>query len=106
MWIKSLTDNTWINLNHVTHFTVRHSFGQLHAYTVDAYLDASEQGLTTPRAGLTQDQTSIWVYEGSEKQCVRFIKRKLRWQTIYQWLGYLVAGGIGAVLTYFLTKLS
>ena len=72
----------------------------------DAYLDASEQGLTTPRAGLTQDQTSIWVYEGSEKQCVGFIKRKLRWQTIYQWLGYLVAGGIGAVLTYFLTKLS
>ena len=27
------------------------------------------------------------------------IKRKLRLQSLYQWIGYLVAGGVGAVIT-------
>ena len=114
MWIKSLDNNihfgrnVWINMIHITHFALRQipspNSETNEIYGVEAYLDASESHIQ-PRRESTQIQTSVLVYRGSEKKCQRFIKRKVRSQSISQWIGYLVAGGLGAVLTYLFQKL-
>ena len=114
MWIRSLDNNihfgrnVWVSMNHITHFTVRQLPSQRGdspaKYGVEIYLDASQKPIQ-PRFQMTQDQVSVLVYRGTEKKCQRFIKRKLRWQFISQWIGYLVAGGVGAVLTYLFQQL-
>ena len=113
MWIKSsdnnihLGSNVWISMNHITHFAIRQmptpNSETNETYGVEVYLNASEKAITTPRLGLSQDQTSVLVYRGTEKKCQQFIIRKLRRQSISQWIGYLVAGGLGAVLAAVLT---
>ena len=74
-------------------------------YDVVAYLDAETIG-HDPREGKeVEGQAFVTVKRGTEKQCKRFINRKLLRQFISQWLGYLVAGCVGAVLTYLLGML-
>lgn len=107
MWIKSLDREVWVNMNHITHFAVKMTPNQSsepdapREYAVGAYLDTSKMA-GTPQLGLGQDQAFVFVYVGTLKKCKKFIKKKLRWQSISQWIGYLVAGGLGAVLTYLL----
>ena len=100
MWIKTLDTDVWININHITHFSLSepyfHNRVEFEAY---AFLDASHE---PPRNEFSQDQVYLKMYGGSYKKCERFIKNKLRWQSVSQWIGYLVAGGVGAVLTYLL----
>ena len=111
MWIKSLETDVWINLNHITHFSIMESDfdnfdNRLSSHGVYAFLDASEEPPHSPQHEFSQDQVYLIVYRGSYKKCVRFINRKLRLQSISQWIGYLVAGGLGAVLTYLFQQLS
>ena len=110
MWIKSVSSDVWINMNHITHLAVRMTPDLSsepdvpREYAVDAYLDASE-ALILPVSyenETPQDQTSIPVYYGTAKKCKWFIIRKLWRQGISQWFGYLVAGGLGAVLAVLL----
>ena len=113
MWIQSKDDNidlgrnVWVSLNHITHFVVRELPSQgadlLPRYGVEAYLDASKMAITSIRPEFGQDQTSILVFRGTEKKCQRFIKRKLWRQSLWQWIGYLVAGLLGAVLAAVIT---
>ena len=105
MWIKSLDTgrHTWVNINHITHFEIKLSNNPtIKPYDVVAYLDTETIG-HDPREGKeVEGQAFVTVKRGTEKQCKWFIKRKLCRQFISQWLGYLVAGGLGAVLTYLL----
>ena len=115
MWIRSLDNNihlgrnVWVSMNHITHFVVRQLPSQrddpLAKYGVDAYLDVSQKALTSMRAEFGQDQASVLVYRGTERKGQRFIKQKLLWQSLWKWIGYLVAGGVGAVLTYLFQQL-
>ena len=108
MWIKSLDNNihfgrnVWVSMNHITHFTVRQLPSQRDdspaKYGVDVYLDASQKPIQ-PRFQMTQDQASVLVYRGTSEECEQFIREKTGLQTAWQWIGYLVAGGVGAMLT-------
>ena len=108
MWIKSLDNNihfgrnVWVSMNHITHFTVRQLPSQRDdspaKYGVDVYLDASQKPIQ-PRFQMTQDQASVLVYRGTSEECEQFIREKIGLQTAWQWIGYLVAGGVGAMLT-------
>ena len=108
MWIKSLDNNihlgsnVWINMNHITHFTIRQlptpNTETNETYGVEAYLDTSESHIQ-PRREMTQVQTSVLVYRGTSEECEQFIREKIGLQAAWQWVGYLVAGGVGAVLT-------
>ena len=104
MWIKSLDTDVWININHITHFSIVEPTydNRIPDHEVYAFLDASAGQFTSSKFDNAQVQASVLVYEGTKKKCARFINRKLRLQSIYQWIGYLVAGGVGAVLTYLL----
>ena len=89
-------------MSHITHFSIQSILFNRDSpdYEVVVFLDASAQSLLLPTLDSEQDQACLTVCQGPEKKCKRFIKRKLRWQSISQWIGYLVAGGLGAVLTY------
>ena len=104
MWIKSLDKDVWVNMIHITHFSIvkMGSPVEHEIHQVTALLDASAGQFTSSKLDNAQVQASVLVYEGTEKKCARFINRKLRLQSISQWIGYLVAGGVGAVLTYLL----
>ena len=104
MWIKSLRSNIWINMNHVTHFTIEQGLPPHHIiFSVYAYLDTSAFRISTPRLGPAQDQASVKVHQGTSQECEEFIKEQLFLQSAWQWIGYLVAGGVGAVLTLIFT---
>ncbi len=102
MWIKSLDTgrHAWVNINHITHFEIELSNDPaIKPYDVVAYLDTETIG-HNPREGEEVDgQAFVTVKRGTAKHCKRFIRRKLCWQFIRQWVGYLVAGSVGAVLT-------
>lgn len=106
MWIKSLDTgrHAWVNINHITHFEIKVSNNPaIKPYDVVAYLDTETIG-HDPREGKTvEGQTFVTVKRGTYEECKRFIKRKLRKQFISQWIGYLAAGGLGAVLAAALT---
>ena len=107
MWIKTLETEVWININHITHFSIVGSTydNRIPDHEVYAFLDASEEAPHSSQHEFSQGQAYLKVYSGSYKKCKRFIKKKLRWQSVSQWIGYLVAGGVGAVLTYLLGML-
>ena len=109
MWIKSLSGRkAWVNINHITHLEIHISKYATHnknkTHDVVAYLDAikSEHNITESGTHIVPDQVFVTVKCGTEKQCERFIKWTLRWRGISQWIGYLVAGGLGAVLAVLL----
>ena len=108
MWIKSLSSDAWINLTHITHFKIEDSNAPVNSkpYDVVAYLDASHIGYSPREHEVVEGQAFVTVKHGTAKKCKWFIKRKLFWQSLSQWIGYLVAGGLGAVLTYLFQSLS
>ena len=101
MWIKSLSSDTWVNITHITHFRIHHSNHPLNhtLHDVVAYLDASATGFDPRQHADIEGQAFVTVNRGTYEECEEFVKEQTFLQTTYQWLGYLVAGGIGAVLT-------
>ena len=103
MWIKSLSSDAWVNLTHITHFrieVVKNPTKRV-SHDVVAYLDTSHIGHNPREGKVVEGQASRTVKRGTHEECEQFIKEQIGLQTAWQWLGYLVAGGIGAVLTLF-----
>ena len=102
MWIKTLDTgrHAWVNINHITHFEIKLSNNPtIKPYDVVAYLDTETIG-HDPREGKeVEGQAFVTVKRGTHEECEQFIKEQIGLQTAWQWIGYLVAGGVGAVLT-------
>ena len=105
MWLKSLNSETWINTNHITHFTIENAYipHDYKTHSVYAYLDAGESGIYAPRQSPPQVQIRIPVCQGTGEECQVFIKEQTFLESAYQWLGYLVAGVLGAIITVIFT---
>lgn len=101
MWVKSLDEDVWINMNHITHLCIVEPtyYNRNPDHEVNAFLDASANYFSGRTMKSEPDQASLTVYRGTHEQCEQFIKEQLFLQSAWQWVGYLVAGGIGAVLT-------
>ena len=101
MWIKSLDKDVWVNMVHITHFSIVEMdlLDDSTIHQVTAFLDTSEGQFISNKLDTTQVQASVLVYEGTSEECEQFIKEQIGLQTAWQWIGYLVAGGVGAVLT-------
>ena len=102
MWIKGLDNETQarVNMNHITHFKIKLSNNTaIQPYDVVAYLDTETIG-HDPREGKeVEGQAFVTVHRGTHEECEQFITEQIGLQTAWQWIGYLVAGGVGAVLT-------
>ena len=112
MWIKSLDTDVWVNMVHITNFSIvdtrfyaddnpdRASHTDRSFHEVYAWLDASSKIFTPLDRSLNlKEQAWIIVYQGTHEECEQFIKDQIGLQAAWQWIGYLVAGGVGAVLT-------
>lgn len=106
MWIKGLDNETQarVNMNHITHFKIKLSNGPTRIpYDVVAYLDAFNIGREPREGEEVEGQASVTVHRGTHEECEQFIEEKIRQQTISEWIGYLVAGSVGAVLAAVIT---
>ena len=107
MWIKSLDHDTWVSMKHVTHFRIESDTPDVEPTgnnVVYAYLDSNELRWSPNQNSFwNSDQARILVCQGSQEECKQFIVEHQLLESAFQWIGYIVAGGIGAVLTYFLT---
>lgn len=101
MWIKSLYDDTWVNMKHITHFSIKMDSEPFRRGNnlLYAYLDTTDVSWNRNSSKDEQDQARILVCQGSVEKCQQFIVEQQLLESTFQWLGYLVAGGIGAVLT-------
>ena len=113
MWIKS-ERNQYIMLSHISYFEVepilrRDTNGEAiylkeqKDYKVIAYLD-SQHILQLYRGESQPRPAQISLYTGTEQDCKDYIVEKLGIQVFLKGLGYVAAGAVGAILTYFLTK--
>ena len=107
-------------MKHVTHFSVqtervvrRNVITSI--YVAYAYLNADSlrstyglddilRGRRRPEQPMVVDQARIPVCRGSRTECREFVDKQQFLEGLFQWVGYLVAGGVGAVLTYLFTK--
>ena len=104
MWIKSLYDDTWVNMKHVTHFSIEMDTAERRGNNLGyAYLNTNEIRMNENLLKDEQNQARILVCQGSVEECEQFIVEKQLLESVFQWLGYLVAGGVGAVLTLIFT---
>ena len=113
MWIKS-EKNQYIMLPHISYFEVepilmRDNDGVIvypndqSLHKVVAYL--SSQHILQFHSGESQPRPAqIILYTGTEQECKDYIVQKLGIQAFLKALGYVVAGAVGAILTYFLTN--
>lgn len=106
MWIKSLYNDTWVSMKHITHFRIvmdddHYRRGNNLTY---AYLNTNEIRMNENTSEDEQNQARVLVCQGSREECILFIDRQQFLEGLFQWIGYLVAGGVGAVLTYLFTK--
>ena len=101
MWIKTLDTDVWVNMVHITHFSIvkMGSPAEYEIHQVTAFLDASAGEFMPSKLDIAQVQASVLVYDGTYEECEEFIKEQIGLQAAWQWIGYLVAGGVGAVLT-------
>ena len=67
MWIKSLDTDVWVNINHITHFSIKQIVldDSLDVHEVSAFLDASARSLSIPDLSDIQEQASVSVYAGT-----------------------------------------
>lgn len=96
-------------MKHVTHFNIEskpisHQTKPPYVYYIAyAYLNASSlrPNPLSPSSSPTMEsnQARIIVCQGTEEECEQFIAEKTYLDEAFQWIGYLVAGGIGAILT-------
>ena len=104
MWIKSLDTDVWINMIHITHFSIKEiRFDDSTFYVVEAFLDASAISLLPPTFHAEQDQASLTVHRGTHEECEQFVKDQTFLHDAYQWIGYLAAGLVGAIITLIFT---
>ena len=119
MWIKSLNNDTWVSMKHVTHFSVQTERVVRESvitsiYVAYAYLNADSlrssyglddilRGRQRPEQPTVVDQARIPVCQGSKEKCEQFVVEQQLLESAFQWIGYLVAGGVGAVLTLIFT---
>ena len=103
MWIESLYDSVWVSMKHITHFKIEEDDSVRRGnHLVYAYLDTS-----SPRRRMgyeasqrwEQDQARILVCQGSKEECREFVEKQQFYEDLLQWVGYFVAGGIGAIIT-------
>ena len=83
--------------SHITAFSVEQSsvYDEEHdievaipdIYEVIVHLDSHHQ------------PPQLSVFQGSESECHQFVERKLRRQEVLKWIGYVVAGLAGSLLT-------
>ena len=105
MWIKALDRDVWVNMKHITHFE-RLEDRRSPYHVAYAYLNASGSTISKQSGvSVSQGKASILVCQGSKEECEQFIVEKQLLEGAFQWLGYLVAGGTGAVLTLIFQKL-
>ena len=61
MWIKSLDTDVWVNMNHITHFSIKQinvpTMIVLDVHEVSAFLDASARSLSIPDLSDIQDSS-------------------------------------------------
>lgn len=96
MWIKSLEDDTWVNMKHVTHFSIELDHPQRSGNNLAyAYIDTPQSRIPSDRV---TDQVRVLVCQGNKEECEQFILEKQLLEGAFQWLGYLVAGGVGGTL--------
>ena len=100
MWIKSLNEDTWVSMKHVTHFSVqtkRVVRGNVatSVYAAYAYLNADSirssydlgdihQGKPRPEQPTIVDQTRILVCQGSREARILFIDRQQFLEGLFQ----------------------
>ena len=111
MWIRS--DNQWINMNHITHFTIQ--------YVYDDY--SSDQNkvyahLTFEMTKLTPDHRAyggppptqyttpyeILVFSGTIEECQQYVTEKTLLQQAYHWLTHLAAGLLGGLVIWLIQR--
>ena len=101
MWIKSLYDDVWVNMKHITHFSIESDEPERRGNNlVYAYLDTTRKRWNPNTLDQWDpDQARLLVCQGSKEKCVEFIDKQQFYEGLFQWVGYFVAGGIGAILT-------
>ena len=70
MWIKSLDTDVWVNMIHITHFSIvkMGSPAEYEIHEVNAFLDASAGQFTSSKLDNAQVQASVLVYEGTPRR--------------------------------------
>ena len=104
MWIKSLDADTWVNVNHITHFIIYQSSNEV--YYVRTYFDATGIHISGEVETGKTGQASLRVYRGTRGKCVWFIRWNRFRAWLSRWIGYLAAGTVGAIITYLLGLLN
>ena len=78
MWVKSLDENDWVNMVHITNFSIEETGLRLDCktYEVYAFLDASRKIFNpfNPSSNL-QEPAFIIVCRGTYIECEEFVKR-------------------------------
>ena len=61
MWIKSLDEPVWVNVIHITHFSIVGFSDDSDTHEVTAFLDASAKFFSPSKWDNVQDQASLIV---------------------------------------------
>ena len=103
MWIKALDSAMWVSMKHITHFSIEQNRYRYEteksSFTAYAYLNASRSGIYKVNQSPPAEQTRIAVCRGTEQECEDFIGVRRYLAGLLEWIGYLVAGIGGAILT-------
>ena len=110
--MQSKNSNTYIIPSHITYFSVEQltiydeDYGTIVVedpalYEVIAHLDSYHQRFS--RGEELPQPAQLTVFQGSESECHKFVKSKLRRQEFLKWVGYVVAGLVGSVVGSLLT---
>ena len=111
MWIRS--DDQWINMNHITHFTIQYDSHHLsrEQHNVYAHLTFEMTKLTPDyRAyggGPPTEYTTayeILVFNGTIEECQQYVTEKTLLQQTYHWLTHLVAGLLGGLVIWLIQR--
>ena len=114
MWLKSDEADTWININHVTHFTIEQYYDPYSGiypdlYEVSAHLNMAITKLSPDFAAYGGNPPTpyteaydICVFRGTEEECQTYVTEKTALQQAYHWLSHLVAGLLGGLIIYLL----
>jgi len=116
MWIKSI-HNDYVMLSHISCFRVVAVMPSEYRdpyttpdikpthYAVIAYL-SSKHEIPQMAYKIQTASDRIELYTGTKQECQDYIVEKLGVQVFWKVLGYITAGAVGAILTYFLTSLN
>lgn len=104
-WINS--GDRWINVNHITHFTIQQNFdsSSRKLYDVYAHLSIGVTKLSRDFRAYGGDPPTpyetayeIHVFSGTRDQCQEYVTEKTLLQQTYHWLTHLAAGLLGGLV--------